>query len=658
MFIRYHLFYYALFLILVVLVKDSWVFLIFLIPYLYFFYKKTSCMSIIVVVILSFIMLRPENKIYLPHYIKGHVVDCRGKYYLLKSDYGKVKLYCDHKLTYNDEIIARIHPLAIRSPDNDHGFDERLYLKSQKIVGKASVDAIVSIKHHFSFANILEKSFSSSATIRSYQRMFLLGYKDEGISEDYKEMTSLSIVHLFALSGMHMSVLFTFLTRILSYLLSKKKSENVAKVLMGLYVFSIPYNISLYRAYLTLIGNGALKKYFNKLDVLSLLVIINLLYNPYILYSTSFLFSYSIYFVILMTQSLSIRTLYIYLSTLPIVIMMNHSINVFSFLLALLLEPFVRLFYISTLLSIFFPFLSLFYKAIIIVFQSILHFCHAFPVTLVYEHPSLFFIVMFYYLYFSYLYHQNRNDKRHFLAFLCALLFISHIHSVYKIYGEVGMINVGQGDCSYIILPFNQGNILIDTGGNKDYDLAVSTIIPFLKSKGVDHLDYVYVSHHDYDHYGALKSLKEHFPIYHVIDHYEKERQIGDLNIRMLKTSKSEDKNDNSLVMYCHYHQLHYLFTGDISSHKEEELYQEYGKLKVDVLKVSHHGSPNSSGVKLFEMIHPRIAFIGVGKHNRYGHPGRVVINRLKERGVMILRTDKDGNFCIRHYGNDYFVYR
>ena len=199
-------------------------------------------MSIIVVVILSFIMLRPENKIYLPHYIKGRIVDCRGKYYLLKSDYGKVKLYCDHKLTYNDEIIARIHPLAIRSPDNDHGFDERLYLKSQKIVGKASVDAIVSIKHHFSFANILEKSFSSSATIRSYQRMFLLGYKDEGISEDYKEMTSLSIVHLFALSGMHMSVLFTFLTRILSYLLSKKKSENVAKVLMGLYVFSIPYN--------------------------------------------------------------------------------------------------------------------------------------------------------------------------------------------------------------------------------------------------------------------------------------------------------------------------------------------------------------------------------------------------------------------------------
>ncbi|HCY52514.1 MAG TPA: hypothetical protein DIC33_00175, partial [Kandleria vitulina] len=60
MFIRYHLFYYALFLILVILVKDSWVFLIFLIPYLYFFYKKTSCMSIIVVVILSFIMLRPE----------------------------------------------------------------------------------------------------------------------------------------------------------------------------------------------------------------------------------------------------------------------------------------------------------------------------------------------------------------------------------------------------------------------------------------------------------------------------------------------------------------------------------------------------------------------------------------------------------------------
>ena len=42
------------------------------------------------------------------------------------------------------------------------------------------------------------------------------------------------------------------------------------------------------------------------------------------------------------------------------------------------------------------------------------------------------------------------------------------------------MIDVGQGDCTLIRLPMNKGNILIDTGGNKDYDLATNTIIPYL----------------------------------------------------------------------------------------------------------------------------------------------------------------------------------
>ena len=653
MFIRYHLIYYAFFLILVLLVKSSFLFIVFLLPYLYFFYRKTSALSVLFVIILSLIILRVDHQVKLPHYLKGHIVDCRDKYYVLKSEYGKIKLYSDYKLTYNDEIIARIHTLPIRSPDNDYGFDERLYLKSQKIVAKAQIDSLVSIKHHFSLATIMEKSFSSHKTIRSYQRMFLLGYKDEEIKEDYQGMINLSIVHLFALSGMHIGVLFQVLQYVCSHFLSKKKSAILSKILIGIYVFSIPYNISLYRAYFTLVGNDALKKYLNKLDVLSLLVIINCLYNPYIIYSTSFIFSYLISFIILMTHHVFI----VYLSTLPIIMMMNHSLNL-SFLLVYVLEPFVKVFYIFTLLSVVFPFLTVIYQGMIILFQSILHFSQDFSFTFVYEHPSLFFMIFYYYLYFAYLYYNNRTQKRRLMAFLCVLLILSHLHSCYKMYGEVGMINVGQGDCSYVILPFNQGNILIDTGGNRNYDLAVSTLIPFLKSKGVDHLDYVYVSHHDYDHYGALKSLQEHFPVYHVIDHYEKERRIGPLLIRMLKTKRSEDKNDNSLVMYCLYNHVHYLFTGDISANKEEELYRQYGQLKVDILKVSHHGSFYSSSVKFFEMVHPHIAFIGVGKHNRYGHPSKVVINRLKERGIMILRTDQDGNFCIRHYGNDYYVYR
>ena len=68
-----------------------------------------------------------------------------------------------------------------------------------------------------------------------------------------------------------------------------------------------------------------------------------------------------------------------------------------------------------------------------------------------------------------------------------------------------------EGDCSLIRLPFNQGNYLIDTGGNREYDIASHNVIPFLKSQGVPCIDRVYISHHDYDHYGALESLKKKY---------------------------------------------------------------------------------------------------------------------------------------------------
>ena len=101
-----------------------------------------------------------------------------------------------------------------------------------------------------------------------------------------------------------------------------------------------------------------------------------------------------------------------------------------------------------------------------------------------------------------------------------------------------------------------------------------------------------------------------------------------------------------------------YLFTGDIPSNVEEDLYKKYGEIDVDVLKVAHHGSGYSSSVTFFQMVHPRIAMIGVGEHNLYGHPARIVIKRLEERKIKILRTDLDGSFSIITYLGEHLVYR
>ena len=55
------------------------------------------------------------------------------------------------------------------------------------------------------------------------------------------------------------------------------------------------------------------------------------------------------------------------------------------------------------------------------------------------------------------------------------------------------MIDVGQGDCFFIQQPYNQGNILIDTGGLRNKDLAALTLVPYLRSVGVFKLDHVFI---------------------------------------------------------------------------------------------------------------------------------------------------------------------
>ena len=242
---------------------------------------------------------------------------------------------------------------------------------------------------------------------------------------------------------------------------------------------------------------------------------------------------------------------------------------------------------------------------------------------------------------------------------LISLLISSFFYGKYSLYASVTMIDVGQGDCTFIRLPMNRGNILIDTGGNVNYDIAESVLIPYFYSIGVSSLDYVYISHDDFDHCGALESLIRHFEVKNVIKKYEEKRIVNELSIEMLKTDKVyRDTNDNSLIMKISLYDCHFLFMGDASKEVEKDLYNEYGKIDIDVLKVSHHGSSTSTGNDLFKMISPKIAMIGVGKNNIYKHPSYQVIDRLNRKGINILRTDEDGMFHIRFYGENGYIFR
>lgn len=90
------------------------------------------------------------------------------------------------------------------------------------------------------------------------------------------------------------------------------------------------------------------------------------------------------------------------------------------------------------------------------------------------------------------------------------------------------------------------------------------------------------------------------------------------------------------------------LFTGDIEKEAEKELVKIYGeKLKSDIIKVAHHGSKTSSTYEFIQAVNPKIALIGVGKNNTFGHPNSGVLERLENIKVKIFRTDLNGEITI-----------
>ena len=656
--IRYHLVYLAIGCLLGVLsVYHHYIFIVLMLLYFVFVYLRLGWKYIfMIVVLICCIGLFQSPKTWHDE-IEGRIIFVSQSYCVVKTQYGNIKMYHDHDFEFQDEIQARVSLLAASTKKNDYAKDENQDLRAKKIAYKVKLEKLFRQQHHYGLYHWIEGQLSDNSLIQAYQRLFLFGEKTEQIDNDYQLLIGQNLIYLFALSGMHIQILSSVLEKGLLPMTGKYTSFIIF-IMIGVYVFSIPMQISLYRAYFCLLLYRLLKRWFHRLDILSLLVIVSLIYNPYIIENKAFQFSYFIYFIVLLTSGMTGSSFFIYLAGLPLNLSMQYQIPLVSFGLGWLLTPFMQLCYVLSWLCLFISYFQNILKLLILSLQSLLSLLLKYQLIFHLSVPTLAFVVIFYYLYFYMLYQkQMRFSYRKTALMLLSLIISFMIYSRYKIYGEVTMIDVGQGDCTLIRLPMNQGNILIDTGGQKDYDLATRTIIPYLRAVGISSLDYVYISHNDFDHCGALESLQRNFPIKHVIKEYEKYRKIGCMEVEMLKTDKSYDNdNDRSLVMKVSLPAMNILFTGDISKEVEKDLLKTYHHLDVDVLKVSHHGSQSASSVELFDLISPRIAMIGVKKNNMYHHPSIDVIERLKRKNICILRTDLDGMFHIRFYGKSRYI--
>ena len=113
-----------------------------------------------------------------------------------------------------------------------------------------------------------------------------------------------------------------------------------------------------------------------------------------------------------------------------------------------------------------------------------------------------------------------------------------------------------------------------------------------------------------------------------------------------MQTGKYDNENDNSNVIYTELNGYKFMFMGDASKSKEEDIIKKYKLAKIDFLKVGHHGSKTSSSKEFISKINPKYSIISVGRKNKYGHPNKKVLNNLDNS--KIYRTDQDGSIMLK----------
>ncbi|MDO8515863.1 MAG: MBL fold metallo-hydrolase [bacterium] len=238
---------------------------------------------------------------------------------------------------------------------------------------------------------------------------------------------------------------------------------------------------------------------------------------------------------------------------------------------------------------------------------------------------------------------------------------------------EFHVLDVGQGDSTLLIAPPGM-TILTDAGPDQKVLTSLSYAMPWRRS-----LDIAVITHPQLDHFNGFYYILDHYrvgaivingrtepgvPQWDALLKKVREKHIplvtlaagdriryGSTTIEILSPTsewvQSGELNDTGIVEYVRTPDFTALLAADIGANVEGYLAKLYG-LKADILKVGHHGSKYSSSDAFVRAVDPKVAGIGVGARNNYGHPSPEALARLaSSTSAKIFRTDKHGTISI-----------
>lgn len=606
-------------------------------------------------------------------------------------------------------------------PHHPYSFQMENYLKSKGAQGIIEITALQYVdtkfsltqkicEIRFSLKKHIEKTFPASLAPEA--EALLIGLQEEMDDETKRAYQKLGITHLFAISGLHIGILsFLFYEGLLRLRIRRELASIFLMICLPLYAILAGGAPSVWRAVavVELLMLSRLKHRFSMDDALAMSFIGFVLLEPGVIYQIGFQLSYlataSLIYSSQFLQSIQswwknafAVTFLCQLIVYPLLLFHFFELSLSSFIVNLMYVPLFSFLILPINMALLFltfipgPFSHLifsFYEPFRQLISNITFILESFPYQMwVPGKPSLFLMGIAYFSVFIAFYFIDGRAKTKYIALVLLIpALLIHVQGKLNPNLVITFIDVGQGDCILIELPYRQKVYLIDSGGvlrfqqaewkkGKDYEVGRQIVVPFLKGKGISKIDGLILTHADSDHVeGAEEILKEirvgeiHVspsswtkPVMKDLLDEAKEQKVpiiekragvswkeGEILFQYLWPKDIEyEGNNDSLVLYLEMGDLQALFKGDLEAEGEQELLTAYpGLHDIDLLKAGHHGSRTSSSEAFIQQMKPALTIFCAGENNRFGHPHQEVVERFLKHHLKTMTTGEVGTIEI-----------
>lgn len=550
---------------------------------------------------------------------------------------------------------------------------------------------------HVRRAQLIQYCDQLPGALRIYALGLFPGSRAAETANELQGMQQLGLLHLFAISGLHVALLLTALEWVCVHLkIPREHWEWLTLLSLPGYFILAGSNSGVLRACLMRGSQLASKKLGSQVDTLtawSWALFVGLLINPGLVFELGSQLSYglSLGLIFLTQETHWWRQIGLTLLGLPSLlngVYQWHGLTLLANWLIVPLFPVVILpiTIVGTLSFLWLPGLSHACAFLLEQLDHGLRLVGSWPGNILFGKPWWGFCWLWWgsaWWLFSKPVAQRRRWLLGLLASYGLAFGVIHL----PLHGEVTYFDVGQGDSILIREPFNRRVTLIDTGGHLSFAqpkwvpktvptyAATQTNINYLKSRGISHIDDLYLSHHDADHIGDLPAILQAFRVERILVPAGMETETGwqhllrgvrqsppvvpitvglqpRLQVRHPFTAAPAE-NGQSTVLQGSFGGLNFLFMGDLDQAGERAMLSADVHLRTDVLKLGHHGSKTATAPDFVAQIQPRLAIISAGRQSRYGHPHEETLTTLRQAQVPAISTQTSG--MIRYvYAGDH----